>query len=138
VTYSAEFGVSVGQWEYVHLTLSEDDYESFEREVDRVRDTLNNELSLKLGLAHAAIRDAILYGRDNPETMTDVEGPILDEPDSTSAMIMSELKAKVVETVTHDAPQKPWERPLKAAEPKAWESVQAAPSAPAVTGLEDF
>jgi hypothetical protein len=151
MTYSAEFIINTGQFEHVKLVVTCDNGLQLQDELDVTMGTLDNDLALKLGQTHASIKAAILYGRDNPDITTMAEDPILDDvhvidelgraegkDDSTEKLIIQELKAKAIETVTHDAPQKPWERPLKVAEPKEWESVQAAPAAPAVTGLEDF
>ena len=140
MTYSVEFIVNTGQFEHAKLTITCDNSLQLQAQLDATMGTLDNDLALKIGQTQAALKAAVLYGRDNPDIMHVAEDDASDDEshDTTSAMIMSELKAKVVETITHDAPSKPWERPLKAAAPKEWEAGPAKPAAPAVTGMEDF
>jgi hypothetical protein len=131
MTYSAEFGVSVGQWEYVHLTIDGQEFADHFLGKDQ-------DMEVLLGDYHASLRVAVLHGRD--EAVSAVKAPNL--PD-TAGLIMSELKAKVVKVIEHETPglevaDKPWRRPVKAAEPKALESGTPVVQKAVTTGLEDF
>lgn len=160
--YSVEFGVSVGQWEYAHLTIDGEEFAALFLGKPQPMEVL-------LGDYHASLRAAILYGRDQAKEMAK------DLP-SPEELIKSELDAKIIKTVDNElnreletalldaaesksepvktievgdsvtvagttftkVADKPWERPVKAAASKPWESDAPATQQVAQTGLEDF
>jgi hypothetical protein len=149
MTYSAEFIVSVGQYEHVKLKASGETWDEFRSAINDM--VLNG---AGFGDDHASLKAAVLYGRDqavlNAKLAAGIEearsGQTRDlgdfskylNDDSPEELIKSELGATVIETVTHDTPKEPWKRPQKAAAPKVWESGPAAPAKPAQQGMEDF
>jgi hypothetical protein len=159
VTYSAEFIVNVGQYEHVKLTIEGQDFK--DAFVGRL-DTDGNlaDYGTVIGDYYASLKAAVLYGRDQalnavknetvkvpplepiPRATVDPSWPVRPEDDDSISVIVEELGATVVSVETveppEDAPKKPWERPVKAAKPKAWESGSSAVQQAAQQGLEDF
>jgi len=141
MTYSAEFAVSVGQWEYVHLIVSDQEFTDLFLGKDQ-------EMEVLLGDYHASLKAAVLYGRDQalnsvkPAGETDTLKDLAEVfkpglPSDPEELIKQELDAKVLE-VTEHATQKPWERPVEAVPVKPWDVAAKQTEKPVQRGLEDF
>jgi hypothetical protein len=129
LSYSAEFAVSVGQWEYVHLTISGEEFSDLflGKDVD---------MEVALGDYHASLKAAVLYGRD--QAVKALSEPIKKAAPSLAPeeLIIQELDAKVIDV--QDRAQKPWERPVEAVPVKPWEVVAEQSAKPAGDPFADF
>jgi hypothetical protein len=87
---------------------------------------------VKIGQTHAALKGAVLHGRDNPES-TPV--PPLDPTPRVDAveLVREALGATVVAVEEHPGPvvQKPWERAVEAPQ-KPWDNK------PSASALDDI
>lgn len=154
MTYSAEFIVNVGQFEHVKFIVTA----SSDRELhDRMSAMAGGNTPVMAGDTHAAIKAAVLYGRDQaikalnePATSTEasethklseadrrgIVSMLGGDPDAASNLIIQELDAKVLDV--QDKSQKPWERPVEAAPVKPWEVVAEQSAKPADDPFADF
>lgn len=123
MTYSVEFIVNTGQFEHAKLTISSETVAGLDKDLW----DLNTDLAAAIGRTAFALNGAVKHGYKNP--ITD------PEPDPVD-VVKSGLGATVVETIKvvgadgETVIEKPWKRPVTAAQAKPWESAQPATEAP--------
>jgi hypothetical protein len=162
VTYSVEFIVNTGQFEHAKITLTFETWTELNYQLKSIED----ELPITIGNVAAALNGAVKHGYKNPAEARESFMPANQEAEKIVAaeeLIVSELGGKIIKTTDNEAlrelaevlgvpeakpnllaevftdkPEKPWERPVKAAASKPWESGTPVVQRPAQSGLEDF